>query len=63
MATSKQWHMILPANDPDFPWTMYLGGILCISVAYCATNQFIVQRTLAAKNSGTPAWASCSPTT
>lgn len=48
--TSKQWDLILPANDPDFPWTMYLGGMLCISVFYCATNQFIVQRTLAAKN-------------
>lgn len=48
--TSKDWHLILPATDPDFPWTMYLGGVLCISVFYCATNQFIVQRTLAAKN-------------
>ncbi|MDQ6480044.1 sodium:solute symporter family transporter [Dyadobacter sp. LHD-138] len=50
MATSKDWELILPANDPDFPWTMYLGGSLCISVFYCATNQFIVQRVLAAKN-------------
>lgn len=50
MATSKDWKIFLPANDPDFPWTQYLGGILCISVFYCATNQFIVQRTLAAKN-------------
>ncbi|HZM03498.1 MAG TPA: sodium/solute symporter [Candidatus Saccharimonadales bacterium] len=49
-ATSKNWHLLLPANDPDFPWTMYLGGSLCISVFYCATNQFIVQRVLAAKN-------------
>ena len=48
MATSKDWHMIRPANDMDFPWTMYLGGIICISVAYSAANQFIVQRTLAA---------------
>ena len=29
---------------------MYLGGVLCISVFYCAANQFIVQRVLAAKN-------------
>ena len=50
METSKDWDLILPATDPDFPWTMYLGGLLCISVFYCATNQFIVQRTLAAKN-------------
>ncbi|WP_119079122.1 SLC5 family protein [Chitinophaga alhagiae] len=50
LETSKDWDLILPANDPDFPWTMYLGGVLCISVFYCATNQFIVQRVLAAKN-------------
>ena len=50
LETTKDWELILPANDPDFPWTMYLGGALCISVFYCATNQFIVQRVLAAKN-------------
>jgi SSS family solute:Na+ symporter len=50
MAGSHNWHLILPASDADFPWTMYLGGITCISVFYCAANQFIVQRTLAAKN-------------
>jgi SSS family solute:Na+ symporter len=50
MESSKNWDIILPASDPDFPWTMYLGGSLCVSVFYCATNQFIVQRTLAAKN-------------
>src|SRR5690606_29173343 len=42
--------MFYPASDPDFPWTMYLGGLLCIIIFYCATNQFIVQRVLAAKN-------------
>lgn len=50
LETSKNWDLLLPANDPDFPWTMYLGGALCISVFYCATNQFIVQRVLAAKD-------------
>lgn len=50
METSPDWHLLLPADDPDFPWTMYLGGIVCISVFYCAANQFIVQRVLAAKN-------------
>ncbi|MGO8744566.1 MAG: SLC5 family protein [Thermoguttaceae bacterium] len=50
VATSSEWHMLMPADDPDFPWTMYLGGVICISVFYCAANQFIVQRTLAAKN-------------
>ncbi len=50
MATSKDWKLMRPASDPNFPWTMYLGGLLCISVFYNATNQFIVQRTLAAKS-------------
>lgn len=50
LETTKDWKLLLPADDPDFPWTMYLGGLLCISVFYCATNQFIVQRVLAAKN-------------
>src|SRR6266513_3076074 len=45
-----KWHLLLPASDPDFPWTMYLGGSLCISTFYAAANQFIVQRALAAKN-------------
>ncbi len=49
-ATMPDWKLIYPANDPDFPWTMYLGGTLCISVFYCATNQFIVQRVLAARD-------------
>ena len=44
------WDLLLPASDPDFPWTMYLGGTLCISTFYCAANQFIVQRALAAKD-------------
>lgn len=50
LETTKDWKLMKPADDPDFPWTMYLGGLLCISIFYNATNQFIVQRTLAAKN-------------
>jgi len=50
MASSRDWHLILPSSDSDWPWTQYLGGTLCISVFYWATNQFIVQRGLAAKN-------------
>jgi solute:Na+ symporter, SSS family len=50
VATSGDWHLLLPATDVDFPWTQYFGAFLCISIFYCATNQFIVQRTLAAKD-------------
>src|SRR5690606_1287202 len=48
--SSKSWEILMPADDPDFPWTMYLGGSLCVSIFYFATNQFVVQRVLAAKN-------------
>lgn len=50
MATSDEWHLLLPASDAAFRWTMFLGAIPCISTFYCAANQFIVQRTLAAKD-------------
>lgn len=50
LATSPDWHMLLPADHNEFPWTMYLGGVLCVSIFYCAANQFIVQRTLAARD-------------
>ncbi|MDO4586819.1 MAG: sodium/solute symporter [Planctomycetia bacterium] len=50
ISTRDDWHLLLPASDMDFPWTQYLGGALCISTFYFATNQFIVQRVLAAKN-------------
>jgi SSS family solute:Na+ symporter len=50
MADSHEWHLFLPASDKAFPWTMWLGGITSISVFYCAANQFIVQRVLAAKD-------------
>ena len=49
-ASSRDWHLLPPASDPDFPWTQYLGGILCISIFYNAANQFIVQRVLAARD-------------
>ena len=49
-ASSRDWHLLLPASDPAFPWTQYLGGSICISTFYNATNQFIVQRALAARD-------------
>ena len=50
VASSSNWHLLLPASDPSFPWTQYLGGSICISTFYNATNQFIVQRALAARD-------------
>jgi SSS family solute:Na+ symporter len=50
LSTSTEWKLLLPASDETFPWTMFLGGIPAISIFYCAANQFIVQRVLAAKD-------------
>jgi SSS family solute:Na+ symporter len=42
-------HMVLPANHPELPWTVLLLGLWIPNFYYCGLNQFIVQRTLAAK--------------
>lgn len=42
-------HMVLPADHPYLPWTALLLGIWIPNFYYCGLNQFIVQRTLAAK--------------
>lgn len=38
-----------PATDPDFPWTGILFGAPILGVWYWCTDQFIVQRVLAAR--------------
>ena len=37
-------------NDPDFPWTGLLFGGTIVGIWYWCTDQYIVQRTLAANN-------------
>jgi solute:Na+ symporter, SSS family len=39
-----------PMSDPDFPWTGILLGAPILGVWYWCTDQFIVQRVLAAKD-------------
>ena len=39
-----------PVTDPSFPWTGILLGAPILGVWYWCTDQFIVQRVLAAKN-------------
>jgi SSS family solute:Na+ symporter len=43
-------HMVLPADNPDLPWTGVIGGMWIVMLYYCGLNQFIVQRNLAAKS-------------
>ncbi|MBU1073517.1 sodium:solute symporter, partial [bacterium] len=42
-------NMWLPMSDPDFPWTGILLGAPILGVWYWCTDQFIVQRVLAAR--------------
>lgn len=42
-------HMVLPADHPELPWTGVVSGMWIVILYYCGLNQFIVQRTLAAK--------------
>jgi solute:Na+ symporter, SSS family len=37
-------------SDPDFPWTAILFGAPILGIWYWCTDQFIVQRTLSARN-------------
>jgi SSS family solute:Na+ symporter len=42
--------MILSVNHPELPWTVLIGGMWIPIFYYCGLNQFIVQRSLAAKS-------------
>ena len=48
-ANSDRLHMVLPADHPEIPWTALVVGLWIPNFYYCGLNQFIVQRTLAAK--------------
>jgi len=49
-ASAGQLHMILPADHPGLPWTGVVSGMGIVILYYCGLNQFIVQRTLAARS-------------
>jgi SSS family solute:Na+ symporter len=48
--SGESLHMILPADHPDLPWTAVLAGMWIPNFYYTGLNQFIVQRTLGARN-------------
>ncbi len=48
-ANADRLHMILPADHPELPWTGIVSGMWIVILYYCGLNQFIVQRTLAAR--------------
>lgn len=49
-AGSSHFNMWRPASDPEFPWTGMLFGGTIVGIWYWCTDQYIVQRTLAAHN-------------
>ena len=46
----NHFNMWRPMTDPDFPWTGLLFGGTIVGIWYWCTDQYIVQRTLAANN-------------
>jgi solute:Na+ symporter, SSS family len=51
-ANADRLHMILPHSHPELPWTVLLAGMWIPNLYYCGLNQFITQRTLAARSLG-----------
>ena len=49
-ANSEQFALWRPMSDPDFPWLGILIASPVVGIWYWCTDQYIVQRTLAAKN-------------
>ena len=47
---SEYFNVWKPMSHPDFPWTGMIFGAPIIAIWYWCTDQFIVQRTLAARN-------------
>ena len=47
----ERFHTVLPADHPELPWVgVFLGGMWVANFFYWGCNQFIVQRTLAARS-------------
>ncbi len=48
--TGDRAHLMLPASHAELPWTGILVGMVSTNLWYYATNQYINQRVLGAKN-------------
>ncbi|MGB7296003.1 MAG: sodium/solute symporter, partial [Candidatus Aminicenantales bacterium] len=49
-ANADKLHMVMPADHPVIPWTTLVVGLWIPNFYYWGLNQFITQRTLAAKS-------------
>ncbi len=50
LAGEDKMHLYLPSNDKSLPWTGVFTGLMAMHCFYWGTNQFIVQRALAARS-------------
>lgn len=50
LAGAEHFNMWRPIDDPQFPWTGMVFGGAIVGIWYWCTDQYIVQRTLAAHN-------------
>jgi SSS family solute:Na+ symporter len=48
-ANANKMHLYLPANHPKLPWAGIFTGLTVLNMFYWTTNQYQVQRVLAAK--------------
>ena len=57
-AATEPGHLeiIKPASDPNLPWPSLLTGVFLLGFYFWVTNQFIVQRALAAKDTRQGQW-------
>ena len=50
-AADGKLHTVLPLNHPEMPWlAVFIGGLWIPNIFYWGLNQFITQRTLAARS-------------
>ncbi|MBN8588500.1 MAG: sodium/solute symporter [Rhodothermia bacterium] len=47
---AQKMHLYLPSNHPNLPWTGIFTGLVVAHSFYWTTNQYLVQRTLAANS-------------
>ncbi|MEM9489314.1 MAG: sodium/solute symporter [Myxococcota bacterium] len=46
----QKMHLYLPSDHPDLPWSGAITGLMLLHIFYWSTNQYVVQRTLAARD-------------
>lgn len=49
-ANSEKMHLLLPQTHEELPWRVLVSGMWIPIIYYCGLNQFIMQRSLAAKS-------------